>query len=71
MTMPLTDAQQRAKNKYRKKFEHLQMEVSAEEKTQIVNHAAGCGESLNAFLRRAARETIERDNAKKLSQGNN
>lgn len=63
--MSQTDAQLRASKKYRDKFEYIQTRVPAEEKETIVKHAEVTGESLNAFVRRAIAETIERDNQKK------
>ena len=62
--MGLTDAQQRANKKYRGKFEYLQARMPAEEKEIIIRHAEEMGESLNAFMRRAFVETMERDKAK-------
>lgn len=60
--MAQTDAQIRASRKYREKFEYLQARVPADEKEVIVMHAEKMGESLNAFMRRAFAETMERDN---------
>lgn len=60
--MALTEAKQRANKKYRQKFEYLQARVPAEEKDAICSHAEEMGESLNAFMRRAIAETMERDN---------
>ena len=62
--MPLTDAKERANKKYRGKFEYIQVRVPADEKDSINKHAESMGESVNAFLRRAAAETMERDNQK-------
>lgn len=59
--MAQTEAQLRAAKKYRKKFEYLQARVSEEEKEAISNHATATGESLNAFIRRAISEAMERD----------
>lgn len=60
--MSQTDAQLRASKKYREKFEFIQTRMPAEEKAVITKHAENMGESLNAFVRRAIAETIERDN---------
>lgn len=62
--MAQSDAQIRASRKYREKFEYLQARVPADEKEVIVAHAEKMGESLNAFMRRAFAETMERDKAK-------
>ena len=62
--MPVAESKIRANKKYREKFEYLQARVPAEEKDAIVNHAEKMGESLNAFMRRAFAEAMERDKAK-------
>ena len=59
--MSPTDAQVRARKKYREKQEYLQVRVSPEEKVAIANHAETVGESLSDFMRRAFSETMERD----------
>ena len=59
--MALTEAQQRANQKYRQKFVYLQARVTADEKEQIDKHLEARGESLNSFIRRAISETMERD----------
>ena len=61
--MAPTEAQIRARRKYREKQEFLQARVSPEEKAAIVAHAESRHESLSDFMRRAFVETIERDNA--------
>lgn len=63
--MAQTEAQLRASKKYHEKFDKLQIRVTPEEKTASEDHAKSMGESLNAFVRRAISETIERDNQKK------
>ena len=63
--MAQTDAQLRASKKYHQKYEYLQARVTPEEKEAITAHAAAMGESLNAFMRRAFAETMERDKASK------
>lgn len=63
--MALTEAQARANKKYHQKFDNIQIRVPAGEREIVANHAASQGESLNAFVRRAITETIERDNEKK------
>lgn len=59
--MSPTEAQIRARKKYREKQEYLQARVSPEEKAIIVAHAESTGESLSDFMRRAFTETIDRD----------
>jgi predicted HicB family RNase H-like nuclease len=63
--MAQTDAQVRAAKKYREKFEFLQTRLPAEEKAIVTAHAETMGESLNAFVRRAISEAIERDRKEK------
>ena len=65
--MAKTDAQLKADKKYRAKQEFLQARISPEEKEAIILHTQNTGESLNAFMRRAFTETMERDiTSKKL-----
>lgn len=59
-----TKAQARAHKKYMENFVELRARVSPERRDEIQTHAAACGESVNAFLQRAIRETIERDKEK-------
>lgn len=61
--MKQTEAQLRASKKYLAKFEEIRIRLKAEDKQSIVEYAASKGESVNAFLIRAARETMERDTA--------
>lgn len=63
--MAPTEAQIRARRKYREKQEYLQTRVSPEEKVKIVAHAESTGESLSDFMRRAIAETMERDQSEK------
>lgn len=67
--MAQTEAQLRASKKYHQKYAYLQARVTAEEKEAVTAHAAAMGESLNAFMRRAFTEAIERDIAS--GRGNN
>lgn len=46
-----------------KTYEYLQARVTPAEKEAVTVHAEARGESLNAFMRRAFRETMERDKA--------
>ena len=59
--MAYTDISRKATNKYRKKFDIIQFRVPAGERQQIAEHAALHGESVNVFLNRAVKETMERD----------
>ncbi len=63
--MAQTEAQLRASKKYHQKYEYLQARVTPEEKEAVTAHAEAMGESLNAFMRRAFTETMERDKAPK------
>jgi hypothetical protein len=65
--MPMSEAKVKANKKYREKFEYIQARVPAEEKAIVTAHAEAMGESLNAFVRRAIAEAIERDRAKNQS----
>ena len=63
--MAQTEAQLRASKKYHQKYEYLQARVNPAEKEAVTAHAEAMGESLNAFMRRAFAETMERDKASK------
>ena len=60
--MAPTEAQRRARNKWlSEKVETINLRVPKGHKDMIKRHAEKCGESVNAFLIRAAEETIERE----------
>lgn len=60
--MAPTDAQRRAREKWlREKIEPISIRAPKGRKDAYKQHAEKCGESLNAFLLRAAEETIIRD----------
>ena len=61
--MSPTEAQIRARKKYREKQEYLQTRVSPEEKLAIAEHVNAINESLSEFIRRAIAETMARDKA--------
>lgn len=63
--MSPTEAQIRARKKYREKQEYLQARVSPEEKLAIAKHVNATNESLSDFIRRAIAETMERDKTPK------
>lgn len=63
--MSQTEAQLRASKKYQQeKLENITFRVPKGEKTVIQEHAKAQGESTNAFLYRAAKETMARDQQK-------
>ena len=64
--MALTDAQLRASKKYHGKLDDIKMRVPKGEREVLQNHAQSRGESLNAFLYRAANETMARDKENEL-----
>ncbi len=60
--MATTKAQQKAVNKYvRENYDRLLFTMPRGQKETIRTHAAARGESVNAFISRAIRETMERD----------
>lgn len=59
-----TEAKREANKRYNEKLEMISIRVPKGEPNLFKAHAAKQGESLTAFLRRAALETIERDNLK-------
>ena len=59
-----TEDQKKASKKYNEKLELISIRVPKGEPELFKAHAETQGESLAAFLRRAAKETIERDNKK-------
>ena len=54
----------RASKKYHEKLENIQLRVPKGEKGNIAEHAKARGESTNAFIYRAVKETIARDKQK-------
>ena len=64
--MPATEAQMRATAKWQKeKTDEVRFRVPKGERTVIQAHAKAQGETTTAFIKRAIREAMERDNAKK------
>ncbi len=62
--MPISEAKKRADAKYAAKhFKTLGCRTKIEDAKAIQDHAAKRGETINAFLLRAIKETIERDKA--------
>ena len=63
--MAPTEAQRRARDKWlAEKVETINLRVPKGKKAVFKSHAEKCGESVNAFLLRAAEETIEREKDK-------
>jgi len=58
-----TEAQKRAHTAYISKFARMEIRTTKELQACIRAHAEAHGESVNGFINRAIRETIERDNA--------
>lgn len=62
--MPISEARKRANAKYNAKaYDKTMIRLYAGELDAIRDHAQQRGESLNGFIGRAIRETIQRDNA--------
>ena len=60
--MAYTEASKRATRKYQERaYDRLEIKVYKGEKAALQAHAATQGESLNAFVNRAVRETVQRD----------
>lgn len=54
-----------AQNRYiAKKYDRINLTVDKGEKEKITAHADRHGESVNGFINRAIKETMERDSAK-------
>ena len=63
--MPVSEARRRANDKWLKeKVEEIKFRVPKGDKEIIQAHAAKQGESVNAFLNRAVKEAMERDEIK-------
>ena len=63
LLMAQTEAQLRASKKYHQKLDEVKVRVPAGERQIIADYAASRGESVNGFIRRAIKETMERDRA--------
>lgn len=64
--MGISDARKKANDKWREKFDEVRFRVPKGQKDLIQAHAEKVGDaSVNAFLVRAVKETIERDKNKK------
>ena len=62
--MATTEAQRKAIKKWQEKKDEIRFRVPKGDKERLTAHAALLGESLTAFLNRAAAEAVERDNQK-------
>lgn len=62
--MPVSKAQQKAVNKYRRNnYDLVQLTMPKGRKADIRAHAESMGKSVNSFINEAIEEKIERDNA--------
>ena len=59
--MAYNEISKKATNKYRSKFDIVQDRVEKGERDRIAKHAEKRGESMNAFINRAIKETLKRD----------
>ena len=59
--MPASEAHKQATRKYLASLGEIRLRVSKEEKEAISEHAKARGESVNGFVQRAVRETMDRD----------
>ena len=63
--MALSEARRRANKKYiNERLDEIKFRVPKGERETLKKHAAKMGESVNAFIYRAVKETMERDNQK-------
>ncbi len=62
----MSKARTAAQNRYiAKKYDRINLTVDKGEKLKIAVHAKLHGESVNGFINRAIKETMERDSAEK------
>ena len=60
--MPISKSQQKAVHKYVKaNYDRIELTVPKGQKAIIKDHADKQGESVNSFVNRAIKETMERD----------
>lgn len=62
--MAASESQLRANKKYHQKFHKLQVRMTHDEQEVLEAHINATGESVNAYVRRAIFETMERDKVK-------
>jgi uncharacterized protein (DUF1778 family) len=64
-SVAISDAQRKAVAKYNAaNYERIELRVEKGQKQAIKDHAEANGETLNGFVNRAIKETIERDEKK-------
>lgn len=61
--MAYSESRRNITNRYRGKYSMIQVRVEQAEKDLIAQHAKERGESVNKFIIRAIKDTIERDNS--------
>lgn len=57
-----TAAQKKAQKAYMQKFARVELRMTLQNRESVQAHAAARGESVNAFINRAIRNQMERDN---------
>lgn len=63
--MPVSKAQQKAVSKYMKaNYDEIKIRVPKGDKDRIKEHAEKQGESVNGFIQRAIKQTMEEDSYK-------
>ena len=63
--MAISEAKKRADKKWQtEKVDDIRVRVPKGQREVIQSHATSQGESVNAFINRAVKETMERDNCK-------
>lgn len=68
--MSVTKAQQKAVNKYMAaNYDRVNLTMPKGQKEIIQAHSEALGESVNGFINRAIKETMERDNTVKTAVG--
>lgn len=68
--MSASESQLKANKKYHLKFHKLQVRMTHDEQDILEAHTATTGESVNAYVRRAIFETMERDCQKEVRKQN-
>ena len=61
--MAYNEIGKKSTDKYRAKFDFIQIRVEQGERAKISEHAKIRGESINGFINRAIKETMDRDNS--------
>ena len=64
------ESRKTATKNYRSKYDMIQVRVERGERSRINDHAQKQGESMNAFINRAIKETMKHD-MNKLNSDNN